>query len=215
MTARTYSPTCASAALAVSCLAALAANAAWADDGMAERALAAEAGHAALHHPAAADAGVTLRSETQALFTDTVSAPAAAGGLRYNEVTGWLSPDKPSSVGLTLGVLSAGGAEASRSAALAYDLGLRWRTRLEPRVHLDVQAWTRNPQQPAWPDAMGLIWSREPASVGTRVEVQWKASRTGGLVPEFGAIGVQLQGNAKLLLRARHGGPMVYYRAKF
>ena len=50
---------------------------------------------------------------------------------------------------------------------------------------------------------------------GTRLEVQWSASRTRGLVPELGAIGVQLQGDARLVLRARRGGPMVYYRAKF
>jgi hypothetical protein len=34
-------------------------------------------------------------------------------------------------------------------------------------------------------------------------------------VPEFGAVGVQLQGGSKLVLRARKGGPMLYYRARF
>ena len=63
---------------------------------------------------------------------------------------------------------------------------------------------------------MGLIWGRDQGSnFGTRLEVQWSASRTRGLVPELGAIGVQLQGDARLVLRARRGGPMVYYRAKF
>ena len=33
--------------------------------------------------------------------------------------------------------------------------------------------------------------------------------------PELGAIGVQLQGDSRLLLRVRRGGPMLYYRAKF
>ncbi|PZU35881.1 MAG: hypothetical protein DI574_11870, partial [Acidovorax sp.] len=65
-------------------------------------------------------------------------------------------------------------------------------------------------------DAMGMIWGRDQGSnFGTRLEVQWSASRTRGLVPELGAIGVQLQGDARLVLRARRGGPMVYYRAKF
>jgi len=45
--------------------------------------------------------------------------------------------------------------------------------------------------------------------------VQWTSSRAGSLVPEFGAIGVQLQGDSRLLLRVRRGGPMLYYRAKF
>lgn len=33
--------------------------------------------------------------------------------------------------------------------------------------------------------------------------------------PELGAIGVQLQGDSRFLLRVRRGGPMLYYRAKF
>lgn len=189
--------------------------AAQAGNDMAQRALALTAGQAAAARPlSAADAALTLRSEDSLVFTDS-AAGASLKDARYNEATGWLSPGKPSSLGLSLGVLSAPAARGTQSAPLAYDLGLRWRSQLRQRVHLDVRAWTRSPQQFAAHDAMGMIWSREPASVGTRLEVQWKASRTGGLVPEFGAIGVQLQGDAKLLLRARHGGPMVYYRAKF
>lgn len=157
----------------------------------------------------------TLRSEDAPAFTEPAD-PRRQPASHYGEVTGWLTPSKPASLGLTLGVLSANlPGSGSRATPLAYDLGVRWRSRLEQRVHLDVQAWTRTPQQFAAYDAMGMIWSREPASVGTRLEVQWKPSRTGGLVPEFGAIGVQLQGDAKLLLRAKRGGPMLYYRAKF
>ncbi|SDL93826.1 hypothetical protein SAMN05428957_101200 [Oryzisolibacter propanilivorax] len=161
-----------------------------------------------------APATFTSRSEELTALAASLDSPPVPG-LRLNEVTGWLTPDRPSSLGVTLGVLSASdpGNRQGSAAALAYDLGLRWRSRLEQRVHLDVQAWARTPQ-PAF-DAITMIWSREPASVGTRLEVQWKASRTRGVVPEFGAIGVQLQGDAKLLLRARHGGPMVYYRTKF
>lgn len=173
--------------------------------------------HTSSEAPAASIAPTTFTSRTEELPALAASlASQSPPGLRLNEVTGWLTPDKPSSLGVTLGVLSASdpaGNRQSTTMPLAYDLGLRWRSRLEQRVHLDVQAWARTPQ-PAF-DAMAMIWSREPASVGTRLEVQWKASRTRGVVPEFGAIGVQLQGDAKLLLRARHGGPMVYYRTKF
>ena len=35
------------------------------------------------------------------------------------------------------------------------------------------------------------------------------------LEPEFGAIGVKLEGDSQLLLRTRSGGPMLYYRTKF
>ena len=73
-----------------------------------------------------------------------------------------------------------------------------------------MTAWAEAP-----PDAVDLIWQREHLVYGTRLEVQWASSRTRGLVPEFGAIGVQLQGGSRLVLRARRGGPMLYYRAKF
>ena len=65
------------------------------------------------------------------------------------------------------------------------------------------------------PNAMGMIWQQDQPRFGTRLEVQWSSSRTRGLVPEFGAIGLQLEGNSRLLLRARGGGPMLYYRTRF
>ncbi|PWW49040.1 hypothetical protein [Melaminivora alkalimesophila] len=158
----------------------------------------------------------TLRSEELPAFTDwEAAAGRGAGQVRYSEVTGWLTPQRRSSLGLSLGLVSDQAGVRGGNAPLAYDLGVRWRSRLQERVHLDLHAWSRTPQSLAAHDAMGMIWMREPGQIGTRLEVQWKASRTGGLIPEFGAIGVQLQGDAKLLLRARHGGPMVYYRAKF
>ena len=213
MTARLHPAPCTSA-LAVALLLILAGPAVQAQDDLAGRALAATFQHTAPQQLTAAQAPLTLRSEDTPLFTRAGNG-LPAGPAHYSEMTGWLFADRPSSLGMTLGVLSASGASGAQSAPLAYDLGLRWRSRLQQRIHLDVQAWAHSPQRPGAPDALGMVWAREPASVGTRLEVQWKASRTGGLVPEFGAIGVQLQGDAKLLLRARHGGPMVYYRTKF
>ncbi len=196
-------------------LAAGGATSAIAQDSLAERASSALAEQTATPLPAIAGTPLTLRSEDAPAFTDTAGWAGRGGDLHYNEATRWLSHDRPSSMGLTLGVVSGAAAAGMPASPQAYDLGVRWRSRLEERVHLDVQAWTRNPWSQAAPDAMGMIWSRQPATIGTRLEVQWKASRTRGVVPEFGAIGVQLQGDAKLLLRARKGGPMVYYRAKF
>lgn len=187
---------------------------AWAQDTWSERATAALAEETGGREAAIADTPLTLRSEDAPAFIDTAALQPASGA-QYNELTGWLTPGRPSSMGLTLGVLSSGPMNGAQASPLAYDLGVRWRSRLERRVHLDLHAWARTPQQYASQDALGMIWSREPARVGTRLEVQWKPSRTGGLIPEFGAIGVQLQGDARLLLRARHGGPMFYYRAKF
>lgn len=210
MTARTTLPLPASPVLAIIVLALWAGMPARAADGLAGSAEALMQQPHELPPPS-----FTLRSEDARAFTEFGDAGRKSGS-HYGEVTGWLTPARPASLGLTLGVLSSGlPGSGSQAAPLAYDMGVRWRSRLEQRVHLDVQAWTRTPQQFAAYDAMGMIWSREPASVGTRLEVQWKPSRTGGLVPEFGAIGVQLQGDAKLLLRAKRGGPMLYYRAKF
>lgn len=138
--------------------------------------------------------------------------------IQHLDVTRWLSQDPQSRFGLTLG-LSAPAYMSAPSAAMAagtgsqatpqLDLGIRWRSELQRGRHLDVSAWTQTP------DAASQIWQTQPPSYGTRVEVQWASSRTRGLVPEFGAIGVQLQGGSRLVLRARKGGPMLYYRAKF
>ena len=59
----------------------------------------------------------------------------------------------------------------------------------------------------------GFSWSTV-APVQARAEVQW-SGRKGRWAPEFGAIGIQLERDSKLVLRVRKGGPMVYYRAKF
>ena len=137
----------------------------------------------------------------------------------FIDVTRWLTPDAPHRVGMSLGLNTAappaGGFAAQGQGPVSLDLGVRWRSRLEGGRHLDVSAWAQPPQRGPSPDAMGLIWQAQQPVYGTRVEVQWASSRTRGLVPEFGAIGVQLQGNSRLVLRARKGGPMLYYRAKF
>lgn len=149
--------------------------------------------------------------------------PAALDGdgtsLRL-DVTRWIHASGSSHLGLLLSTPVPQAAQA-RPVGLAMapwgaDVGVRWRTALRPGQHLDLSAWTRAaaPGQP--PDALGMIWSRGQASdYGARLEVQWRSSPTGGIVPEFGAIGVQLEGQSRLLLRARRGGPMLYYRTKF
>lgn len=161
--------------------------------------------------------------------------PGAASGwaanhaTQYTDITRWLTPDAPASVGFSLGLSSAApsaaslanssananGFAAGAAAPTSLDLGVRWRSRLAGGRQLDVSAWAQAPQLAPSPDAMGLIWQQQQPVYGTRVEMQWASSKTRGLVPEFGAIGVQLQGGSRLVLRARKGGPMLYYRAKF
>lgn len=139
--------------------------------------------------------------------------------VQHLDVTSWLGQDTQSRFGLTLGLSAPSTFTPAPSAVMAtgtgsqpapqLDLGLRWRSELQRGRHLDVSAWAQAP------DAASQIWQTQPPSYGTRVEVQWASSRTRGLVPEFGAVGVQLQGGSRLVLRARKGGPMLYYRAKF
>ncbi|WP_409833715.1 hypothetical protein [Acidovorax sp.] len=140
---------------------------------------------------------------------------------QHLDLTRWLTPESPNRFGLTLGLSgpvnflpapannSAGTSAGAAQPPMQLDLGVRWRSQLQRGRHLDVSAWAQTP------DAMGLIWQTQPPTYGTRVEVQWASSRTRGLMPEFGAIGVQLQGGSRLVLRARKGGPMLYYRARF
>ena len=139
-----------------------------------------------------------------------------ANATQHIDITRWFSPpDGPRSLGLSLGMSSTAPlAGMQLNTPTSLDLGVRWRARLDSGRHLDVSAWAQAPQRTASPDAMGLIWQQEPLYT-TRVEVQWTSSRSHGLMPEFGAIGLQLQGNSRLVLRARKGGPMLYYRAKF
>jgi len=135
------------------------------------------------------------------------------------DFTGWLTPGRPSSLGLSMGLRANGDAlphpYGMQPPAWQPDLGVHWRTRLSGTARLDFAAWARIPQGSPARDAMGLIWQDEPEPFGARIELQWKSSRTRGLAPEYGAIGLQLDNSSRLLLRARHGGPMVYYRAKF
>ncbi|WP_416402244.1 hypothetical protein [Alicycliphilus denitrificans] len=135
------------------------------------------------------------------------------------DVTRWMPPGRAGSLGFSLGLMLPTQADlrpyTTAVAPWSSDVGLRWRAPLGSGHHLDMAVWARTARPTQEADAMGMIWHREQGSYGTRLEVQWTTSRTRGLVPEFGAIGVQLQGDSRLLLRARGGGPMLYYRTKF
>jgi hypothetical protein len=153
--------------------------------------------------------------------------PSLSGGLGGNapntqhlDITRWLSPQARAGFGLSLGLSApAPGAAplaAEAGAPASLDMGVRWRSRLESGRQFDISAWARTPQGTQTPpDALGLIRQSQQPLYGTRLEMQWASSKTGGLTPEFGAVGVQLQSGSRLVLRARKGGPMLYYRAKF
>jgi hypothetical protein len=55
----------------------------------------------------------------------------------------------------------------------------------------------------------------ERPGVTTRIEMQFTSPRSSVGLSDLGAIGMQLDGNAKLQLKIRRGQPMFYYRSKF
>ena len=153
---------------------------------------------------------------------------SGAGTVQSHTLTHWMHPERPRSLGVSLGLSTltspaaplssnavASAQAAPAAALLGMDMGVRWRSQLDVRRQLDVAAWARAPQNARTPDAMQLIWLAQQPSYGTRVEMQWSSSRTAGLVPEFGAVGVQLESGSRLVVRAKRGKPMLYYRAKF
>lgn len=87
----------------------------------------------------------------------------------------------------------------------AVDLGLRWN-----RNQIDITAWRR---MHTADDAYAMIQAREPV-YGARVEMNLKS--TGGLLAlDKSAIGLQLQSGARISIKRKNGGPMVYYRTTF
>jgi hypothetical protein len=90
-----------------------------------------------------------------------------------------------------------------------FDLGVRWSQRLSQK-QLDITAWRRMTGDD---DALTLIQSKQPV-YGARIEMNM-SSRKSGLALEHGFVGVQLEGGAKITIKRKNGGPMVYYRTTF
>lgn len=144
----------------------------------------------------------------------------SASGTQSVGLTGWFTTqERYGKFGLSLGMnapaSAAGSAGADATMPASMDLGVRWRSQRETGPQLDISAWARTPQATPTTTAIAMIRDEQQLLYGTRVEVQWESSKTRGFAPEFGAIGMQLQGGSRLLLRARKGGPMLYYRSKF
>ena len=123
----------------------------------------------------------------------------------------WLPPRRPL-LGLALGLTSkeGPGLRLPGSAAPAVDLGLHWRYALDTQYRIDVTAWRRMTP----PDAAALAHERQ-ATYGARFEMQVKALPSRRLVADRGFLGLQLESGARITVKRRHGGPMIYYRTKF
>lgn len=131
-----------------------------------------------------------------------------------------LLPDRPSAVGLTLGMSGFNPAQPMGSptgpawnavAQPAFDVGLHWRHTLSSDYRLDITAWRRM-SSPVHDLALGT--SHEP-TYGARVELNLKPARKTGLVADLRFIGVQLQGGGRITVKRKNGRPMVYYRTSF
>lgn len=90
------------------------------------------------------------------------------------------------------------------------DLGVHWRHTLDSNQQIDVTAWRRVTE----PDAYTLIQQRQPV-YGARVEMNLGKGRKSGFLADKGFIGMQLQSGARISIKRKHGGPMVYYRSQF
>ena len=93
------------------------------------------------------------------------------------------------------------------------DLGIRWSQRLSNQQQIDVTAWRRmNTDQ----DAYSLIQRQQQPMYGARVEMNLAQSSTkAGLKADLRFIGLQLEGGARISIKRKYGGPMVYYRTSF
>jgi hypothetical protein len=93
------------------------------------------------------------------------------------------------------------------------DLGVRWSQRLNNQQHIDVTAWRRMITDQ---DAYTLIQRQQQPVYGARVELNLDASSSKTrLAADLGFIGLQMEGGARISIKRKNGGPMVYYRTSF
>jgi hypothetical protein len=89
------------------------------------------------------------------------------------------------------------------------DLGVRFTHKLQSLNQIDVTAWRRMSTPD---DAYTLIQVREPV-YGARVEMNIKPSSI--IAFDRGFVGLQLEGGARISIKRKNGGPMLYYRTAF
>lgn len=92
------------------------------------------------------------------------------------------------------------------------DVGLTWRHTTDSNYQVDFTAWRRMSPQP---DAWSLVQQRQTPTYVARVEFNLGAGSRSGLVADKGFLGVQLENGARIALKRKDGGAMVYYRKKF
>lgn len=170
-----------------------------------------QASHASMLTPARVRA-----TRTEVSLQASPRMPDGRTADRRFSITRW----SETGVGLSFGIQSTPftpltGMSGAASMPWAPQLGVHWRRDLSSRWRVELSGWAQ-----FTPLDTTVPWADQDGQGGwdtytARVEVQWQSARYRGLIPEYGAVGVQLQGGSRLMLRARHGGPMVYYRMRF
>jgi hypothetical protein len=126
------------------------------------------------------------------------------------------APAGGGAVGLSMGVgatqpvnapLAAVLRDPRAPATLAPEVGVRWRSAWAANHRVDVGAFG------AYDNGAALAEDAR-RSYNARVELQFRENRSKfGFDTGSKAFGLQLSGTSRVMLRAKHGGPMVYYRS--
>lgn len=188
---------CRGLAVAVACLAGASG---WAQEAPLDLAVAGERADAAMRMEVQASALPRLDAQDkgfQAPRVDLSVLPAGGG------------------MGVAVGMSGFAPATAGAPAGFApqrpsLDLGLHYRHALPSSRQIDVTAYRRvNAESVA-------LAQDEPPVYGARVELGLKPStHKAGIPADRSFIGMQLQGGARVSIKRKYGGPMVYYRNTF
>lgn len=91
------------------------------------------------------------------------------------------------------------------------DLGLTFRHALQNNGRIDITAWRRMNGDD---DAISMIEERQPV-YGARVEMRITPANRTSLKIDRGFLGLQMESGARISIKRRNGGPMIYYRNSF
>ncbi|MES2938044.1 MAG: hypothetical protein V4864_10190 [Pseudomonadota bacterium] len=92
------------------------------------------------------------------------------------------------------------------------DVGVHWRHTLDSERRIDVTASRRMASPGETPVTAQL---QQQPTYRASIELNLKPQAKRGFLAERGSVGFQLEGGGRLMLRAKGGRPMVYYRNTF
>lgn len=146
-------------------------------------------------------------------FDRSVPTPGVDGTDTHLGVVHWAAPANRGSLGLSVGVgawqPSALPGQADSAVRWTPEIGVRWRSAWRENHRVDVGAYG------GYAAASGLP-ADERRDFNTRVELQFRNSHSRfGFDGASRALGLQLGAHSQMMLRTRHGGPMLYYRSQW